>query len=219
MSDAGGGFEAPRFPSGVINYAQGIRGFGGYLLLPTSFSQKEQSTIFNAYVHMARGVERLGVNDGRAWVQKNMSGFIAKNYTPVLKDNSFVPLPILTLLNRGFSNKPWSVPNGTPTIMFMHEQSHIFAGLNTYVYKHNGPVTGMMELIGAETSSSFLFEPGSLGRLPPSAELKIDDGGYWRTAPAEYFAEVFTALMIDPNHSGIPNTVRQYMIDIITGAQ
>jgi RHS repeat-associated protein len=212
MSDAGGGFEAPRFPSGVINYAQGIRGFGGYLLIPTSFSQKEQSIIFNAFVHMVRGVERLGVNDGRAWIQKNMTGFITKNHVPGMRDKSFV-LPKMIFLHQDFTNPKWRVPTGNPAMMMTHEQAHVYSGMNTYIDLERGMVSDLMGLI--ENKFSSMFTSGSLGPVQEDYQLSIGDQNYWSNAPADYFAEVFTALIVNPNHHGVPQKVRDYMIDLI----
>ena len=218
ISDGGGGWEVPKLPNGQPNYAQGIREFGMYLVIPTSFSERELQTIYGAQVQFARGLERLGVSDGRTWMLKNLSGFGMKNYVPGMKENSFV-VPGATLIQRNFTNTTWSVPRGTSGIMLMHEQTHMFSGMNTYIGIQNGPVNGLMDLIDVIPNSAFMFTPGSLIDVPPEARLNLGDGDYWMTAPSEYFSEVFTALLVDPNHSGVPEAVRQYMIDLIIGAE
>ncbi|MGI6249741.1 MAG: RHS repeat-associated core domain-containing protein, partial [Anaerolineaceae bacterium] len=79
MHDGGGGWDVPRFPGGDPYYAQGIREFGLFLVLPTSFTTRELQTIYNAQVQFASGLERLGVSDGRAWMLKNLTSFAGKN--------------------------------------------------------------------------------------------------------------------------------------------
>ncbi|MGI6251738.1 MAG: hypothetical protein ACOYKD_10370, partial [Anaerolineaceae bacterium] len=169
-------------------------------------------------VQFASGLERLGVSDGRAWMLKNLTSFAGKNHIPGLQGRSFVP-PGCILFEKDFTNSTWSVPRGTPGIMVMHELTHVFTGLNTYINTPNGPVTELMKLVEAKTQSPFLFARDSIGKFRSDAALNLGDGKYWRTAPAEFFSQAMTALLVDPNHPGVPDTIKHFMIDLILGAE
>ncbi len=218
MHDGGGGWDVPRFPGGDPYYAQGIREFGLFLVLPTSFTTRELQTIYNAQVQFASGLERLGVSDGRAWMLKNLTSFAGKNHIPGLQGRSFV-LPGCILFEKDFTSSTWRVPRGTPGIMVMHELTHVFTGLNTYINTPNGPVTELMKLAKVDNQGPLLFLPNSIDYVLPASELDLGDNYYWRTAPAEFFSQALTALLIDSNHSGVPDTIKQFMIDLILGAE
>lgn len=169
-------------------------------------------------MQFASGLERLGVSDGRAWMLKNLTSFAGKNHIPGLQGRSFV-LPGCILFEKDFTSSTWRVPRGTPGIMVMHELTHVFTGLNTYINTPNGPVTELMKLAGVNPKSPLLFLPKPKLKIPPESTMNLADGDYWQTAPAEFFSQALTALLIDPNHPGVPDTIRHFMIDLILGAE
>lgn len=127
--------------------------------------------------------------------------------------------PIGIRFQFGFTQQHWKTPTGKPEVMIIHELSHSLMGWNTYFKTQNGVVSGLMDIIDAEYTSPILCKQGSLQPIAGKYQLNIYDEDYWQTAPSEYAAEVFTALMVDPNHSGIPEEIRDYMINLILGAQ
>ncbi len=60
----------------------------------------------------------------------------------------------------------------------MHELTHVFTGLNTYINTPNGPVTELMKLAGVNPKSPLLFLPKPKLKIPPESTMNLADGDY-----------------------------------------
>lgn len=210
-------FSQPSSPQ--INYQEAVGSYGYSLYGLSDFSQEEMRTIYSSLVQLGRGLERLGVSDGKHWIKKNMGGVFMQGITiqrfPPLRGNCFVLNKLIYLTDDFNTSSKWNTPKGTAASMLIHENWHVFAGFSTYF--PGGPVGGLMETIGGESNSFFQFKPGSLNagrnRFQIGSELS-----YGNTAPAEYFAVAATALMFDPNHPGVPFAAREFLVNMILEA-
>lgn len=135
---------------------------------------------------------------------------------PSLKGNNFVLFGKLIYLSDNFTANNWQTPKGTAASSLMHENWHVFSGFSTYL--PGGRVGKLIGAVGAESSNLFQFTHNSL-QIDDIYFLNIGDNGYGNTSPADYFAAAATALIFDPNHSGVPFVARELIVDMIIGAE
>ena len=191
-----------------------------------NYKRFEAQVILKSLKLMEAGLDYLTGGYGNDWMQNNLNGVnihigddlattAVQDADPTHSEHNVTIGSTVNLVSN-LEDYSWQSPDFRVDTMIIHELGHVVDDRSSFLgmadLTGGGLGDALLSFVGGKANSIFRFLPNSLS-IPPKNAFQPGNGwDYGNSAPAEYFAQVFSGTIYKPNDPHLPRAASLWMI-------